>query len=319
MTTLGPTAAAAAGHATAYFGSMGTGFPESDAAAVFARQRRRQSLDKIAARLRTRRDDVSVMLPFEPVVEALGRVGERDLGLQVISLDSIVGTVDRRRGEFDRRFRPASARVRQRWQRIAVARRRGASMPPIDVYRIGDLHFVEDGHHRVSVAVAHGDVTIDARVREVLTRRPATHELSLRDLQRIRHEREFDERVPLPTAARARIQVTEGWRWDQLTTHVESWAFRASHADGKLLSRAEAAQAWFHEEYEPIADVLDELGVGGPGTETTRYLRIVLLRNLLMHERGWSDEVIERLMAAIRSNAPDESDEIVHRILKEMR
>jgi hypothetical protein len=298
---------------------MSTGFPESDAAAVFARQRRRQSLDKIAARLRTRRDDVSVMLPFEPVVEALGRVGERDLGLQVISLDSIVGTVDRRRGEFDRRFRPASTRVRQRWQRIAVARRRGASMPPIDVYRIGDLHFVEDGHHRVSVAVAHGDVTIDARVREVLTRRPATHELSLRDLQRIRHEREFDERVPLPTAARARIHVTEGWRWDQLTTHVESWAFRASHADGKLLSRAEAAQAWFDEEYEPIADVLDELGVGGPGTETTRYLRIVLLRNLLMHERGWSDEVIERLMAAIRSNAPDESDEIVHRILKEMR
>ena len=62
-------------------------------------------------------------------------------------------------------------------------------MPPIDVYRMGDLHFVEDGHHRVSVAVAHGDVTIDARVREVLTRRPATHELSLRDLQRIRHER----------------------------------------------------------------------------------------------------------------------------------
>ena len=27
-------------------------------------------------------------------------------------------------------------------------------MPPISVYRIGDMHFVEDGHHRVSVARA---------------------------------------------------------------------------------------------------------------------------------------------------------------------
>ena len=119
--------------------------------------------------------------------------------------------------------------------------------------------------------------------------------------------------------ARARIQIVEGWRWAQLSAHVESWAFRASHADGKLLSRPEAAEAGFHEEYEPIADVLDQLGVGGPGPETTRYLRIVKLRNLLMHGRVWSDAVIDRLMEAIRSNAPDESDEVVHRILKEMR
>ena len=192
-------------------------------------------------------------------------------------------------------------------------------MPPIDVYRIGDLHFVQDGHHRVSVAVAHGDATIEAHVREVLTVRAATHDLSLRDLQRIRHEREFHERVPLPPPARARIQIVEGWRWAQLSAHVESWAFRASHAEGNLLSRRQAARAWYQEEYEPIADVLDELGIGGPGTETTRYLRIVMLRNLLIQGHRWSDDVIEGLLEAIRTNAPDESDEIVHRILKEMR
>ena len=44
-----------------------------------------------------------------------------------------------------------------------------------------------------------------------------------------------------------------------------------------------------------------------------------MLRNLLMQDRNWSDHVIERLLEAIRSNAPDESDEIVHRILREMR
>jgi hypothetical protein len=298
---------------------MSTGFPESDAAATFARERRRQSLAKLATRLRIVRDDVSVMLPLEEVLDALGRAGERDLGLQVIALDSIVGTVGRRRGEFDRRFRPASRLVQRRWQNIAVARRRGTAMPPIEVVRVGELHFVQDGHHRVSVARSQGDATIEAHVHEIKTRRPATRDLSLRELQWIRHEREFHERVPLPPAARDRIRIEEGWRYDQLSTHVESWAYRASQAAGRLLPRAEAAEAWFHEEYEPIADVLDELGIGGPGTEATRYLRVVKLRNLLMHERGWTDDVIEKLLEAIRTSAPDEVDEVVHRILKEMR
>jgi hypothetical protein len=259
------------------------------------------------------------MLPLEEVVDALGRVGERDLGLQEIELDAIVGTVGRRRGEFDRRFRPASSLTRSRWQRIAAARRRGKAMPPIDAYRVGELLFVEDGHHRVSVARSLGDLTIEARVREIQTRRPATQDLSIRELQLIRHEREFHERVPLRADARKRISIEEGWRYDQLSTHVESWAFRASQAAGRLLSRAEAAEAWFTDEYEPIADVLDELEIGGPGTETTRYLRIVKLRNLLMHERGWTDDVIEKLLEAIRSSAPNEVDEVVHRILREMR
>ena len=92
-----------------------------------------------------------MILPFDEVVAALGRQGERRLGLQTIPFDSIVGTVDRTR-EFDRSFRPTSRRVKRRWERIAEAIRRGEAMPPIDVYRIGDLHFVRDGHHRVSVA-----------------------------------------------------------------------------------------------------------------------------------------------------------------------
>ncbi|MDX6723955.1 MAG: hypothetical protein QOD73_2359, partial [Solirubrobacteraceae bacterium] len=85
---------------------MSTGFPQEDAKSAFARERRRRALSNIAARLRLEPDDVSVMLPFEEVVAALGRRGEHDLGVQPIPLDSIVGTVGRRRGEFDRAFRP---------------------------------------------------------------------------------------------------------------------------------------------------------------------------------------------------------------------
>jgi hypothetical protein len=140
-----------------------TGFPGTDAQFDFGRARRRRTLSRLANRLRGQDSDFNLILPFEEVVEALGRKSERSLGLQTIDLDSIVGTVDRGR-EFDRSFRPTSGKVRTRWERIAAAQRRGESMPPIDVYRIGELHFVKDGHHRVSVARARGALTIDAAV-----------------------------------------------------------------------------------------------------------------------------------------------------------
>ena len=114
-----------------------TGFPDQDAQTDFSRARRRRRLSDLSARLRREPDDVNVILPFDEVVAALGRRGERRLGLQTIPLDSIVGTVDRTR-EFDRDFRPTSRRVRQRWERVAAAMRRGEAMPPIDVYRVGE-------------------------------------------------------------------------------------------------------------------------------------------------------------------------------------
>jgi hypothetical protein len=201
---------------------------------------------------------------------------------------------------------------------VAAARRRGESLPPIDVYRIGELHFVQDGHHRVSVARALGDTTIEAHVREVVTELGAGRELQLRDLPLKHHERVFHERVPLPPAARRRIRLSDEWRYAQLASLVESWGFRASHAREHLLSREEMAAAWFHDEYEPVVAVLDEAGIGGRGTETERYLRVAMLRFLLLHTHDWSDAIVERLVGEVRPPAA-EDDTMVHQILKEMR
>jgi hypothetical protein len=294
-----------------------TGLPQQDAQHDFAVARRSRALAKIVSRLRFEPDDVSDILPFEEVVAALGRRSEHDLGLRTIPLDSIVGTVARRRGEFDRNFRPASAGVRGRWEGIATARRRGKEMPPIEVYRVGDLHFVEDGHHRVSVARALGDTHIEAHVREVRTQLGAGRELQLRDLPLKRHERVFRERVPLPVALRDRIQLSDEWRYAQLATLIEAWGLRASYARERLLSRPEVAEAWFREEYEPVLEVLSEANVGGEGTETERYMRIAMLRYLLLQTHDWTDEVVQQLLGEVRPPAEGD-DTMVHQILKEM-
>jgi hypothetical protein len=62
--------------------------------------------------------------------------------------------------------------VRDRWERLALAQRRGEAIPPIEVYRVGCGHFVADGHHRVSIAAATRQPLIDAYVTHVRTAAP---------------------------------------------------------------------------------------------------------------------------------------------------
>jgi hypothetical protein len=150
---------------------LDTGFPQADVDNDFLRARRHQVLATLAHRLRHQPPTRDRLLQLDEITGALGMRGERQLGLQTIPLDTIVGTAEQRR-DFDRHFRPTSNRVRERWEQLALAERRGAAIPPIEVYRIGGLHFVTDGHHRVSIAAATGQQTIDAYVTEILTTNP---------------------------------------------------------------------------------------------------------------------------------------------------
>lgn len=275
-----------------------TGFPFADAQDDFLRARRRQSLSRLAQRLRRAPDDVNLILPFEEVVAALGQTGERPLGLQMVALDSIVGTVDRTT-EFDRQFRPTSARVRSRWERIDNAQRRGEAMPPISVYRIGDLHFVRDGHHRVSVARARGLSEIDADVAEVITQLKPSGVMTVADLPLKSHERVFLERVPLNSAQAERIRLSDTSHYDSLAEGVEAWGFRRAQERERYMDRTEVAAAWFIEEYEPVVAMLREAEMLGSGTETEGYLRVARERYRLLRTHSWSDEIIARLRDAM--------------------
>jgi hypothetical protein len=272
-----------------------TGFPTQDAQDDFLRARRRRVFAQLSALLRLEAGDVDVMLSFDEVVDALGRVGERDLGVLTIAIETIVGTLDRRK-EFDRSFRPTSSRARARFERIAEAARRGVALPPIDVYRVGALHFVRDGHHRVAVARAQGLDAIDAHVVEVITQVAAGGAMTLADLPLKSHERVFHERVPLPPDARARIALTDPVAFGALAEGVEAWGFRLIQAEGRYLDRPQTALRWFHEEYVPVVAVLREAElIGRRETETDAYLRLSGERYRIMRTHEWSDEAIERV------------------------
>lgn len=272
-----------------------TGLPGLDAQNDFIRARRRAAVGALVSRLRREPDDVGLILPYEEVVRALGFVSERSVGLEVLPLDAIVGTVDRGR-DFDRRFRPTSGRVRGRWEHIAQAMRRGEALPPIDVLRIGEILFVRDGHHRVSVAKALGRSEIDGYVTEVRTRVGADRRITLSDLPLKSHERLFFERVPLPVAARPEIRVSDPWRYAELAEGVEAWGFRAMQESGEHHDRVEVAERWLLAEYRPVVAMLRDAGVVHGMTETEAYMRVARDRYRLLRTHRWNEDVLRQVL-----------------------
>jgi hypothetical protein len=272
-----------------------TGMPGLDAQSDFLRARRRAALGAMVARLRGEPDDVRLILPYEEVVAALGYVSEHSAGKAVVPLDAIVGTVDRGR-DFDRSFRPTSGRVRSRWEHIATAMRRGEAMPPVDLVRIGQIYFVRDGHHRVSVARALGHGDIDALVTEVVTRLGAERAITVEELPVKSHERVFFERVPLPDNARSEIKLTDPWDYGRLAESVEAWGFRTSQDRGEPINRRETAYLWLENEYRPVIEMLRTADLIGTTTETEAYMRVSAARYRLLRTHSWDEEVLSAVV-----------------------
>jgi hypothetical protein len=138
-----------------------------DAQTAFARQRRRSRRERAARVLLRRNRGASCLEWLDHALGSAAPSGRRVVGVRTIPLASIVGTAEPAKARaFDHSFRPSSA-SRRRWERLGVDARRGATLPPISVFRLGDQHFVDDGHHRVSVARALGMTAIDAEVTDL--------------------------------------------------------------------------------------------------------------------------------------------------------
>ncbi len=86
-----------------------------------------------------------------------------ETAVESIPLVNIVGS-EGRSNDFDGQFYPLQRHNRERWIGIAAARRQGAILPPVQLIQFGDDYYVRDGHHRISVAKALGQVEIEALI-----------------------------------------------------------------------------------------------------------------------------------------------------------
>jgi hypothetical protein len=121
------------------------------------------------------------LLPYDEVRKQLPFQGQHYAGLHTIPLDKIVGSVGRYR-DFDRAFLPTQKATSDRWVNISKARYKEIALPAIDVYKVGEVYFVRDGNHRVSVARERKQHFIDANVIEVEIPTSLTAEMGMDDV-----------------------------------------------------------------------------------------------------------------------------------------
>ena len=84
-------------------------------------------------------------------------------GIRAVPLVRIRGS-EARSDDFDADFCPTQTHTKDRWVRIAIARRMGTTLPAVQLIQIGNDYFVRDGHHRISVARAMREEYLDAEV-----------------------------------------------------------------------------------------------------------------------------------------------------------
>jgi hypothetical protein len=201
------------------------------------------------------RFDPPNLLPFETVRRRLG-LGEKTYkGIQTIPLAQIAGSVGRS-GDFTRTFLPRTDRMRTRWQKVGqVAAERG--MTPIQVYQVGQVYFVLDGNHRVSVARQAGRATIQAHVWEFETRVPLEPDDTLRDVVVRQEYLEFLERTHLDKNRPGVYMILTrpgGYRdfEEQIAIHRHYMELE----QGTNVRFEEAAAQWYDSIYCPIVEVI---------------------------------------------------------------
>jgi len=145
-------------------------FNQQSAFNDFQQAHHQAALQQIMARLTGKSIE---LLSYDDVLRQLKLTGRAARGVQAIPLNAIVGTVGRCT-DFTRSFLPRKASDGQRWANLKafVVQNSLDALPPIDVYQIGSAYFVQDGHHRVSIARQLGVEFISAYVTEVHTRVP---------------------------------------------------------------------------------------------------------------------------------------------------
>jgi len=224
---------------------------------------RLQSRGLIASLLRifTQKPD-ETLLSFDQVTELLRDRQEIDRGVQLISIASIVGSVGRYR-DFDRAFLPLGGADAERWKRLDIAYNELRSLPPIDVYKIGDVYFVRDGNHRVSVAKANGLTHIEANVFEVESRVSLAPGVDVDDLIIKAEYAHFLEMTGLgDTRPDQDIALTEPGRYRILLEHIEVHRYYLGLLWEREPSLEEAAAGWFDTVYLPIIEAIEAAAQG---------------------------------------------------------
>ena len=167
-----------------------------------------------------------------------------DLGLRIVPVSNIVGSVNRWQ-DFDAKFRVRNRTTYHRYQRIKRAVERGEILPPVQLYKVKDRYYVVDGNHRVAVAKEVGQAYIDAYVTEYLPPGDTKSHLLWRERSAFQRQTGLLD-----------IEFTELGSYDKLIAQIRDYQAEQSAELGMEQPLDHAASSWYEEIYKPVVELI---------------------------------------------------------------
>lgn len=231
----------------------------------------------------------SMLLSYDQIKEKLHVGGPIYRGVKTVRVDQIVGSLNRYQ-DFDRVFLPKYNELEQRWTSVNRAFYQDISLPPVVLYKVGEIYFVVDGHHRVSVAREQGQMFIEAEVRECATRVNITSNIRPEDLEILEDKVNFLERTSLDDLipdANIKLTIPDGF--ERMLEHIAVHRYFMGLDLKRDISEQEAIIHWYDTVYLPIIKVIRDTEIlkEFPGkTEGDLYLWVLDHQHYLQEEEG---------------------------------
>jgi nucleotide-binding universal stress UspA family protein/uncharacterized ParB-like nuclease family protein len=284
----------------------------------FRRARREAAMQQLLARITGKSAD---LLAYNEVYARLKASGSVALGVQEIPLDAIVGSVGRYQ-DFTRSFMPRSDQDETRWVGVKTAVNDMRGIPPIDVYKIGEAYFVNDGNHRVSVARQLGSETISAHVTEIVVRVPLTDRADPSEVICKERYLEFLEKTNLDLLRLgADLTMTFPGYYRDLLDQIEVHQQRMAERRGEAVPYEQAVTAWYDDVFMPVVGIIREQGILHNFPERTEADIYVLLserREQLEEALGWSLDHETAVSDLVRRVQGRRGSEVGSRLLEAM-
>src|SRR5688572_11801205 len=203
----------------------------------------------------------TTLLSYDEIKEKLHIGGPIYRGVKTVRVEQIAGSLNRYH-EFDSVFLPASDQLADRWQSVNRAFYQEISLPPVVLYKVGQVYFVVDGHHRVSVARQQGQIYIEAEVRECATRVNLTADIRPEDLIILETKVQFLERTSLDTLkpdANIKLTIPDGF--DRMLEHIAVHRYFMGIDWERDIAEEEAIVHWYDNVYMPVINVIRETNI----------------------------------------------------------
>lgn len=209
------------------------------------------------------------LLNFADVFSKRRFKGSAVRGLRAIPVSRIVGSVNR---SHDYYFDFTKISEGDRTREIERMMARGDSLPPIDVFQVGEYYYVEDGHHRVAIAKKLKQEFIDAYVTQYFF---------------WSYEEYFHQKLGFPD-----ICCSRPLQYKKLLDDIRN--LRQEKYDEHYVDFQEVADIWYAHVYKPAIEKIESSGIRARYGDSPAdiYCNYLTLRGLQKFKSTSFDDIL---------------------------